>query len=799
VGPSPSSLIVNEDTNWIYVLNSGDGTVSAIDGSANEVEATIGGVGGGGHPLSLAINRGEKLVYVANMSDGSVSVIDANPTSEDFNSLIQPIEPGFSSVGVLSIAVNETTNRVYVVNSFESSGEEASAAVLDGAVRPHTRIGELIVLPAAYEVEALAVNETTDYLYVGWEDGISIINGLENELVETLLEPGDLHDIAVDEGINLVYAAVEDGLIFLDGDPNSGDFHQIIARGVDYGREAIAVDEETHRIYVVGSWGGLLVFDGAVDPLPDLVIPALVSTGGTVQDLAFDGVNERVWVAHSSADGIKRIDTVTNGLVTAPPLDLQAGGPDVLFNPNTNRLYARAVEIEPVAEFIKVIDVGESPPVVEASIPLLTYNQVVDWEINLQTDRLYVINGNRVQVIEGNPASGDFNTVIADIPVGNDAEGIAINEETNFIYVGEETDGGAASEIYVIDGGTNTLETTIEVGADADVVAVNQETNLIYTSDGGSSQISVIEGAPSHTAVDPVSLEAGSEELLVNENTNRLYVHVDGDGTIVVIDCQNHTIEKVIPLPSEESELEFALDGTVNYIYAAHQEGNVVYVIDGDPGRPLFNSIIETVEVGRSPGSMVVDPTTHHVYVANQGDNTVTVIINHDVDNDGLPNDDEVARGTDPLDPDTDDDGLDDGAEVALGTNPNDPDHDDDGVCDGGSALDGTCTAGPDNCPFIWTAGQDQANSDALPAGDVCQCGDVDNDGQVTAADAIIAREHLVGATLSGPFVVERCNVIGPSDGGASDCDVADIYVLQRFLAGESVTVENGCRAYTGL
>ena len=40
--------------------------------------------------------------------------------------------------------------------------------------------------------------------------------------------------------------------------------------------------------------------------------------------------------------------------------------------------------------------------------------------------------------------------------------------------------------------------------------------------------------------------------------------------------------------------------------------------------------------------------------------------------------------------------------------------------------------------------------------------------------------------------------MIGPSDGGASDCDVADIYVLERVVASESATVENSCQAYGG-
>jgi hypothetical protein len=150
--------------------------------------------------------------------------------------------------------------------------------------------------------------------------------------------------------------------------------------------------------------------------------------------------------------------------------------------------------------------------------------------------------------------------------------------------------------------------------------------------------------------------------------------------------------------------------------------------------------------------------------------------------------------GTDRLDADSDNDGLDDGEEVALGTDPNDEDSDDDGVCDGGMQV-GACTAsGPDNCPFIWNALQ--TNSDVLTAGDDCQCGDVTGDGSVTQADVDEVRGALMGgAAVTNP---DRCNVIGASDGGNSDCDIADIFVLQRFVAGSPVTVADSCDAYTG-
>ena len=157
------------------------------------------------------------------------------------------------------------------------------------------------------------------------------------------------------------------------------------------------------------------------------------------------------------------------------------------------------------------------------------------------------------------------------------------------------------------------------------------------------------------------------------------------------------------------------------------------------------------------------------------------------------PND----TGTDPLNPDSDADGLDDGDEVLLGTNPLDPDTDGDDICDGNATVPAICTPGPegaDNCPFIDNSSQ--TNGDGLPAGDACQCGDVDDDGSITLADVSRAQENLVGATLGGTFVVARCDVIAPSQPGVTDCDVADIFVLQRFVAGYPVIITNSCAAY---
>ncbi len=72
-------------------------------------------------------------------------------------------------------------------------------------------------------------------------------------------------------------------------------------------------------------------------------------------------------------------------------------------------------------------------------------------------------------------------------------------------------------------------------------------------------------------------------------------------------------------------------------------------------------------------------------------------------------------------------------------------------------------------------------------------CGDLDGNLALEGADVGMAREHLVGNAVGGD--VTLCNVVGPHDGSGTgaDCNVDDIFVLERFVLGEPVSATNGC------
>ena len=66
----------------------------------------------------------------------------------------------------------------------------------------------------------------------------------------------------------------------------------------------------------------------------------------------------------------------------------------------------------------------------------------------------------------------------------------------------------------------------------------------------------------------------------------------------------------------------------------------------------------------------------------------------------------------------------------------------------------------------------------SVGVGDLCECGDVSNDGGVDTADVTALRTFLAGGALSADGLA-KCSVI---DLASPTCDVADLTVLRRRL-----------------
>jgi DNA-binding beta-propeller fold protein YncE len=359
--------------------------------------------------------------------------------------------------------------------------------------------------------------------------------------------------------------------------------------------------------------------------------------GGGTTDLAIDSMRNIVWISHDDAsNGLRKIDVAAT--VTGIPV-----------GPLSARTLYTGIVLDGIGNWIYVYNdiTGELIPVDGADNSIYPAISVgsVSWRpaVNKLTGRMYLPMGSdqKVKVVDIiNPASP---TVIAEIPVGKEPQGIAVIEADNWIY-SANNDG----TVSAINGADYSKVTTIPVANDdGDNIVINQVTKKAYVSyDGGPFGVSVIDvdpASPDFNKVINIELTSPPEELAVNETTNRIYVNIDDGSTgIGIINGSTDKLEQVISVPGSQA-LHFAVDEVLGRIYVSDYENNAVHVIDGNPLSPTFNKKLETISVGRFPWAIGVNKNTHKVYVANYGSNTISVltpvnIYYRDADGDGYGN-----------------------------------------------------------------------------------------------------------------------------------------------------------------
>jgi YVTN family beta-propeller protein len=254
----------------------------------------------------------------------------------------------------------------------------------------------------------------------------------------------------------------------------------------------------------------------------------------------------------------------------------------------------------------------------EPSFPIKATIQVGDSPqgiaVNPNTNRIYVTNysSNSVSVIDG-----DTNTVIDTIAVGNAPQGIAVNPVTNKIYV---ANGNSGDPVYVIDGNNNAVIKTIPVAINARGVAVNPNTNSIYvTTNPGNiyfPNLEVIDGTSDTVIKDviPVHYYAPSGiGAAVNTLNNRVFVET-GNGTVSVLDGNtNEYFDNVVQNIGNGTLNGIDINPNTNLVYVAHTTANSsIFVIDG-----VTNAKLTPIPFmqNQSPQAIRVNPSTNHAFI----------------------------------------------------------------------------------------------------------------------------------------------------------------------------------------
>ncbi len=246
----PIWMTINPNTNKIYVTetvipdNKHNDTTLVIDGTNNDKIAEIPSL----IASQIAINQKTNLVYVIGYKNitgvnqnGMLYVVDG-----DNNTKISQLQVDMNPFG---IAVDPDVNRIYILNRnppyVNPTWQNSTVSVLDGS--NYTKIAEIGV---GLDPHGININPDTHRVYVtNYRDGtVSVIDGVGNKIIgkPIFLAPG-IEGMAVNQITNRIYVA--DGLngtvYVVDGntDTKIKEIHPLWGWNV-------AVNPVTNRIYV---------------------------------------------------------------------------------------------------------------------------------------------------------------------------------------------------------------------------------------------------------------------------------------------------------------------------------------------------------------------------------------------------------------------------------------------------------------------------------------------------------------------------------------------------------------------
>ena len=361
--PNTFSAAVNPVTNKTYVANfdcpgtcSSAAIVTVINGADNSTTSVSVGV----YPYALAVNATTNKIFVANFcgtdvtcnsqSLGTVTVIDGATNNTT------TVQVGYYPY---SVAVNATTNKVYVANrcgNDPNCNSAGTVTVIDANNNYSTA-----TVSAQVDPEAVVVNATTNMIYVvnstcfGYPvcqntGTVTVINGSNNSTQTVNVGVNPLF-LAVNATTNKIYVSNDCGNALTCNGPGTvtvidGATNNTSTVNVGFYPQAIKVNATTNRIYVANNCGSTCNDVGSAT-----VIDANNNNSTTTVPVAhhpvfldIDPAINKIYVANTcgndpacaSPGTVTVIDGATNSTFPIATGDQ----PDVLaVNPTTHNVY----------------------------------------------------------------------------------------------------------------------------------------------------------------------------------------------------------------------------------------------------------------------------------------------------------------------------------------------------------------------------------------------------------------------------------------------------------------------------
>jgi YVTN family beta-propeller protein len=269
---------------------------NTLDSNNNNVNGgtdTNSGIDVNTFPIGIAVNPSTNKVYVVNEYSNTVSVIDT-----DTDTVKSTINLGNFPYG---IDINPLNNRIYITNRGSNT-----VSVLDGSV--DTKLDDITVGKSPV---GIAVNPSANWIYVtNLDDGtVSVIDGITNDVIETVSVGKTPYGIAVNPLSNQIYVTdiITNTVTVIDGETNE------ITVKIPVGKKptGLAIDipdrkGEDNRLYVANYDSDSV---SVIDTITNEVTNNITSVGDSPVGMAVNSISNKLYVSNIASNTVAVIDT----------------------------------------------------------------------------------------------------------------------------------------------------------------------------------------------------------------------------------------------------------------------------------------------------------------------------------------------------------------------------------------------------------------------------------------------------------------------------------------------------------
>ena len=295
-----------------------------------------------------------------------------------------------------------------------------------------------------------------------------------------------------------------------------------------------------------------------------------VPVGGSyLNHIAVNEQTHKIYVSRGESDEDSRVTVIDGTAYTTTALTVGRSPRGMAIDEATNKIY---VANRYGTGSVSIID-GATNAV--DTMSNFFYSPV---DVAYDSGLLYVLEYYNSDLSKGTVKILSGATLNATVEIAPYPIAMVLNDVTHKIYVVYES-----GNVQVIDTSNSNAVTTIATaGSTSESIAVDTVTNKIYVANGGSHNVTVINGSTDLVAAT-ISLGGSNPTpwgITVNESTNKIYVANQG-GSVSVIDGATNTTVQTISIPNNAGPIGIAVDSTTNKIYVISTTTNAVTVIDG--------------------------------------------------------------------------------------------------------------------------------------------------------------------------------------------------------------------------